>query len=62
MTPQNISESMFKTGGIPSKAKPRNFNADPKVLTIINGQNYDMIDDMNKLQINVEAALEKLKK
>lgn len=43
------------------RAKPRDFNIDPKTLTVINAQNYDKIEDMGQLHIDVEAALEKLK-
>jgi hypothetical protein len=46
---------------IASKAKPRDFNVDPKALKIIGGQDYDKIEDMGQLCINVELALEKLR-
>lgn len=44
-----------------SKAKPRDFDVNPKALREIGAQNYDKIEDMGQLQINVELALEKLR-
>jgi hypothetical protein len=51
-TPNKLNESMFKTGTIGIRAKPRTFRltmAEPKVLTEINGQNYDDLGDLNNL-------------
>ena len=44
----NVIDSVFyKTGGAPlGRAKPRDFNINPKTLTIINAQHYDKIEDM----------------
>ena len=44
-----------------SKAKPRDFYANPKLLQELNAHNYDKMDDMSQLQVQVEAALEKLR-
>lgn len=59
-----------------NKAKPRDFNCDPKTLTILNAHKYDKMDDMTQLRIgtqilpkhegeqlyyDVEKALNKLK-
>lgn len=64
-SPANVDNSMFyKTTGpglMLGRAKPRDFNIDPKTLTVINAHNYDKIEDMGQLHIDVEAALEKLK-
>jgi hypothetical protein len=46
---------------VASKAKPRDFNVDPKALKAIGAQNYDKLEDMGQLTINVELAIEKLR-
>lgn len=39
------------------KLKPRDFKANPKVLDKLNIGNYDMQEDLNQLQINVEEII-----
>ena len=46
---------------IASKAKPRDFNVKPKALKDLGALNYDKIEDMGQLHINVELVLEKLR-
>lgn len=43
------------------KAKPRDFKANPKLLADIGADNYDIIPDLNELQINMENKVEKLR-
>ena len=45
---------------ITAKAKPRDFKVAPRTLGYINGADYDKIDDMSQIAINIEAAFEKL--
>lgn len=66
LTQSGFNDSLPRIGNmsntfIAAKAKHRDFNADPKALKVIGAQNYDKIEDMGQLQIDVEAALEKLR-
>lgn len=51
----------MSTTFIASKAKYRDFNVDPKALKELGAENYDKLEDMGQLSVNVEMALEKLK-
>ena len=45
---------------ITAKTKPRDFKVAPHTLKTINGADYDKIDDMSQIAINVETAFDKL--
>ena len=65
----NYSIPTQQLGGPPSrvnklmeKLKPRDFSANPKVLSLLNIQDYDRIADLKTLQLQVEVQImEKLK-
>ena len=66
VTQSNFNESQPKLNQsqaniVFQKAKPRDFVAHPIALVEINAHNYDKLEDMGQIQINVEKALEKLK-
>jgi hypothetical protein len=46
---------------VTAKAKPRDFKVRPFTMRTINADNYDKIDDMSQIAINVEEAMSKLK-
>lgn len=45
-----------------SQVNPRDFNADLPILSTLGAQNYDKINDLTQLQIQLEGALKKFVK
>ena len=51
----------FNATGKFNQVRARDFAAAPAMLTKIGGNDYDKVDDINQLQINVEQAINNLK-
>ena len=45
-----------------ARCKPRDFRASPRMLKMLSGENYDRVEDINQLQLNVHDTITKLKK
>ena len=63
--PSNMNDSVPKITNqslsfITAKAKQRDFKVAPRTLKYINGADYDKVEDMSSIAINIEAAFEKL--
>jgi len=46
-----------KINKLMEKLKPRDFEANPKMLSVLNVHDYDRIEDLNQLHVNVEIQI-----